>query len=381
MLGLGYLAVAILDLLHTLTYQGMNLFESDIFYANQLWICARIFESITIFLFLIYSKRVSIGFYKIASLYLLAFITVLLTIFYFKIFPACFILGKGQTEFKIISEYIICIILGVSLYMLRTKYFLDNEVINTYLSFSIIITILSELSFTLYMDNYGLLNVMGHFLKLISFYFIYKSILLVNVRNPLVIIFEELRKKEDRILLLLSELEKEKNIAIESSITDGLTGISNRRYFDQALIEKYYRAQRQKQSLSIIMIDIDFFKLYNDQYGHVSGDECLIRVAKALQDVMSRATDILARYGGEEFVVLLEDTNEHGAGNLANKMRKSIIELEIEHSKSEISKYVTISLGVHTIHNFEIEEINQVVGFADEALYKAKSNGRNRVEF
>ena len=105
-----------------------------------------------------------------------------------------------------------------------------------------------------------------------------------------------------------------------------------------------------------------------------------MRVKKSLQQVISRASDILARYGGEKFVVLLEDTDSTGANSNAEKMRESIIQLEIEHTQTGISKKVTISLGVHTVENFDIDDINLLVSLADDALYKANRNGRNRVE-
>ena len=380
-LGLGYLIVGIIDLLHTLSYQGMNIFDSEIYYANQLWICARFIESITICIFLVQIKKLFFHFKIYICIYLGYLLFVFATVFFFKNFPICYIKDQGQTSFKIFSEYIICLILGMALLILHTKKYIDNKKIRQYFFLSIVITILSEFCFTLYTDNYGFLNVVGHLFKLISFYYIYKSILIVNVQDPLAIIFEELNIKEQKILKLLADLEVEKNAALESSITDGLTGIYNRRYFNEIIIDKYNTGKREQRDFSLLMIDIDFFKNYNDQYGHVCGDTCLKQVAKTLQLVLNRATDTVARYGGEEFVVILENTNKSGAVLVANKMCKAVRDLRIEHVKSECSQYVTISIGGFTITDYTIERIDNIVTLTDKALYKAKCNGRNRVEF
>lgn len=382
-LGFGYLIVGVIDLLHTLSYQGMNIFSSDMFYANQLWICARFIESITIFLFLTQLKKLKIDFILIVFFYLAALTVILLSVFYFRSFPVCFVKGQGQTAFKIIGEYFICLFLGMSFIYLKAKRLIDNKKIETYFSISIIVTILSEISFTLYTDNYGLLNVVGHLLKLVSFYFIYKSILIVNVQNPLAIIFEELNYKEKKIEKLLAALEIEKNDAVISSYTDSLTGMYNRRYFDERAVENYRRARREKKEFSLLMADIDFFKNYNDYYGHVLGDACLKNVAKALQGSLTRSTDLVARYGGEEFVAVLENTGISGALVVANRMKDAVYELGIEHLKSECGKNITISIGVVTLTEFGPESamytVDEIVSFADSALYKAKASGRNRV--
>ena len=381
LLGVGYLFVGMLDLLHTLSYQGMAIFEANQFYANQLWICARFIESVTILFFLIQTKQRLISFNIAVIVYTLCFASIILIIFYFKKFPVCYIQGQGQTNFKIFSEYVICLILGISLLLLNTSNRIENKQIKKYLSISMVTTILSELCFTLYTDNYGLLNVIGHLFKLISFYYIYKSILLVNVQNPLNIIFKELNEKEEKILTLLSELENEKNAALQASLTDGLTGIYNRRYFNEIILQIFNSAKREKEELSIIMIDIDFFKSYNDYYGHIRGDECLSKVANTLKNELNRATDIVARYGGEEFIVVLEKTNKAGALLIANKICAAVYELKIEHLKSECSKYVTISVGVISIFDIYSETVEAAISLADKALYQAKNNGRNRVEY
>jgi two-component system chemotaxis family response regulator WspR len=160
---------------------------------------------------------------------------------------------------------------------------------------------------------------------------------------------------------------------------DGLTGIANRRRFDQELKSSWSRATRQSTSLSLIMIDIDFFKLYNDHYGHQQGDECLKQVALVLAMSATRQTDIVARYGGEEFSVILPETGLKGALEIAESMRKNIEELNMEHRASLISDHITISLGVATAIPEQETNPESLLGAADQALYMAKKEGRNQI--
>jgi len=380
LLGIGYLSVGILDILHTLSYQGMNVFSGDIFYANQIWICARFVEAITILFFALHNKLIYKKFRVFLSLHLIFIVGIILSVFYFKNFPTCFIPNEGQTRFKIIIEYIIIFILLISLLVLNKKSYLAKKKIKRLISFSIIFTIIGELAFTLYSDNYGVLNVFGHLFKTISFYFIYKSILIVNVQNPLELIFEELNNKDKKIVKLLSQLKEEKNRAVKCSLTDGLTGVPNRRFFDQIISEKFASLKRNRGSISLFMIDIDFFKKYNDFYGHVEGDECLKKVAKALENCLSRANDMIARYGGEEFIVVLENTDLNGSIKLAREMREEVLKLKIPHEKSTCNSYVTVSIGVFNTENLQRGSFEDLVKNADLALYRAKDRGRNMVE-
>jgi len=184
----------------------------------------------------------------------------------------------------------------------------------------------------------------------------------------------ERKKTEQQLLNLQKELE-------ELSFKDGLTGIANRRMFDSIMDIEWANAQRNHQPLSLIILDIDYFKQYNDHYGHVKGDDCLKRVVNALSAAGNRPRDFFARFGGEEFVLILPETSEKSALKLAEKCRELILEQRIPHEKSAIGEHVTISLGVSTIippHSVEpIEFLDKV----DRLLYKAKQNGRNRVEY
>lgn len=164
------------------------------------------------------------------------------------------------------------------------------------------------------------------------------------------------------------------------SFLDGLTEIANRRRFDEFLDLEWRRALRAATPVSVIMIDIDFFKAYNDTYGHQSGDECLKRVASALNLSLNRPGDLAARYGGEEFVVVLAGTHRPGAVAVAEALRSRIELLGIAHTGSAASDRVTISLGVATVVPRRTLAPAALVAAADRALYEAKRGGRNRIE-
>lgn len=162
------------------------------------------------------------------------------------------------------------------------------------------------------------------------------------------------------------------------SRVDGLTGIANRRFMDEFLDKEWLRAIRSKTTVSFILIDIDFFKLFNDNYGHPEGDECLKRVAATLKSLVNRPGDLVARYGGEEFAIVISDTEQ--AELVARHCRRSIEELQIPHEFSEVSDVVTISVGVCTTFPEKGTDPGLVITSADKALYAAKKAGRNRVE-
>ena len=162
---------------------------------------------------------------------------------------------------------------------------------------------------------------------------------------------------------------------------DGVTGLNNRRWL-QSMLEREWRvACRHKKPLSLLMIDIDHFKSFNDGYGHCAGDECLARVAAALKKSLHRPTDIIARYGGEEFTVLLPDTDEHSISVIAERVRQSVEALAIKHDTSETAAVVTVSVGAVASYPFADQTFLQLMEVADKALYKAKSAGRNQVVY
>jgi diguanylate cyclase (GGDEF)-like protein len=158
---------------------------------------------------------------------------------------------------------------------------------------------------------------------------------------------------------------------------DGLTGIYNRRYFDELFVQEWRRHQRQRSPLGLALVDVDFFKAYNDEYGHQEGDECLRAVAHSLRDAMRRPGEQVARYGGEEFVIILPYTDQHELHKIGPWLCEHIRNLERPHAKSQVSGCVTISVGLaSTIPSVQVAPA-QLLGLADKALYQAKANGRN----
>ncbi|MBA3007754.1 MAG: diguanylate cyclase [Desulfocapsa sp.] len=188
------------------------------------------------------------------------------------------------------------------------------------------------------------------------------------------------KKTEQQIQELVRQLEIERDLAQSNSLTDSLTGLSNRRFFDNALRAEFSRHKRSGSQFSLIMLDVDHFKKYNDHYGHLAGDDCLRQLAITLRTVVGRDLDIIARYGGEEFVIILPDTNRQGAAILAERIGEAMLKLALPHAKSDISEFVTISLGIATAADHILTDGSQLVALADQALYQAKKNGRNRYE-
>jgi len=189
------------------------------------------------------------------------------------------------------------------------------------------------------------------------------------------------RKENSEVLKIVSMELKSANDKLKCiSMTDGLTGISNRRSFDADFATAWGAAMREKRSLSMILIDIDNFKQFNDTYGHMAGDDCLKDVAQAINKFVRRNGDTAARYGGEEFAIILNETGLSGATTVAESIRKAIESLEMPHSTSTTSKYVTISLGVSSVIPTTGSLPESLLEISDQMLYKAKKNGRNRVE-
>ena len=163
--------------------------------------------------------------------------------------------------------------------------------------------------------------------------------------------------------------------------SDGLTGLSNRRHFDEYLELEWRRAMRDQSQLSLLMIDVDYFKAYNDNFGHLEGDEALRKVATAIREACSRPSDLPARYGGEEFALVLPGTSPGGARLMAEKLRQSVLALKIPHATPDGGESLTVSIGVSTFTPQQGGDSRQLISAADKGLYLAKHNGRNRVGF
>lgn len=186
--------------------------------------------------------------------------------------------------------------------------------------------------------------------------------------------FEALQKAQ-------AELEKQNIELLRLSQLDGMTEIANRRYFDECILIEMKRAVRNQQALSVVMIDIDHFKLYNDTYGHLQGDDCLRKIAHILKGQKRRPADFVARYGGEEFVLLLPETEPAGGAIIAEKIRTAIAAEQIPHLGSLTASHVTASLGVAGGLPNNADTPEKWLHEADAMLYKAKAQGRNQVQY
>ncbi|WDZ97881.1 GGDEF domain-containing protein [Herbaspirillum sp. WKF16] len=179
--------------------------------------------------------------------------------------------------------------------------------------------------------------------------------------------------KREKILLSHSEALK------RQVVTDGLTGVNNRRFFDENYTLALQQARRNRSNLSLFMIDIDFFKQYNDHYGHIAGDRVLKRVAETLRNQLASPTDVFARYGGEEFIMLLGGMEHDAARDFAEQLRDSVRALDEPHDKSLVNRCMTISVGVCTRAPEGEADGRNLLATADAALYRAKLGGRNKV--
>jgi diguanylate cyclase (GGDEF)-like protein len=190
---------------------------------------------------------------------------------------------------------------------------------------------------------------------------------------------EEMDRKNRELNETRRQLEQRNRDLERLSALDTLTQIANRRRFDAVLRQEWRRAVRDETPISLLFCDIDYFKRFNDTYGHQAGDECLVRVAQAMEETLNRPADLVARYGGEEFIALLVDTDSEGARMLAERMRARIEELKVENRDSSVGPLLTVSLGVATVIPNPTLRPEDLVDLADRALYAAKAGGRNRV--
>jgi diguanylate cyclase (GGDEF)-like protein len=185
---------------------------------------------------------------------------------------------------------------------------------------------------------------------------------------------------QSRYMRTQQALQQTRDQLEEMSLKDGLTNVANRRCFDKVLESEWNRATRMQHPLSLLLIDIDYFKSLNDRYGHQRGDECLIDIAHSMQSVLIRSGDLLARYGGEEFAVILPATDRNGAELVADTMREAVRSLHIQNETS-LGEYATVSIGIAVYEFPQAGSPAVLVRASDQALYQAKQNGRNRIEY
>ncbi|MBS3740981.1 MAG: PAS domain S-box protein [Candidatus Cloacimonetes bacterium] len=197
-------------------------------------------------------------------------------------------------------------------------------------------------------------------------------------------IIKDITERKKAELALKKSQEKYKQLSEKmrrASVTDELTGVANRRHFNEHLEKEWKRAIRENEPISLIIFDVDYFKTYNDNFGHLEGDKCLEKIAKATKDIFKRPADLFARYGGDEFTAILPNTDKKGVLFLAEECRRCVEILKIENKNSPVSDYVTITLGCATLQPNLASKSEKLIKKADNALYKAKQEGRNRVGY
>lgn len=362
-ISIGYFFVALLDLLHTLAYQGMAVFPGQDFHANQVWVAARFMQALTLFVgFLLLRHKIRINLLLVLIVDAGITLAVSLAIFAFNVFPVCFVPGQGQTLFKIISEFLIIAILLADIYLLSQASQAFDATVSRSLKTSLLVAVASELCFVLYFDNYGFINLAGHFLKIISFYWLYRAIIYTSIQQPYATIFRRLTEKE-------SALE-------HVSLTDELTGLYNRRAALTFLGKNLNQIQHSGGELTICFIDVDGLKRTNDQSGHLAGDDLLATVARLLAKTV-RESDYACRIGGDEFLLLLPQTSETEARAL---MRRIYAARDQVNQSGEKPFLVDFSLGLShaSQERFANANLEQVMDLlleeADNQMYADKKS-------
>jgi diguanylate cyclase (GGDEF)-like protein/PAS domain S-box-containing protein len=485
-LSIAFLFTGLIDFVHTLAYKGMGIFPGfDANLPTQLWIIARYLQSLSLlaapwFIDRKLNIRAVFGFYLFATLMLMA------AIFSGTLFPDCFIEGKGLTPFKIVSEYVICLILISSLVLLlRRRETFDPKILQL-ISWSILSTIVAELAFTFYISVYGLSNLIGHYFKILSFYLVYRAIIVTGLENPYRLLFYDLQKNREELQTIIDsspimifykdrenkfirvnkalaeatgltreEIEGKAGFEIyphqatsyweddkeviasgksktgiiepidsatgtrwlqtdkipyrdmdgrivgiigfsiditdhnrveealreseqryrELSIVDGLTQLYNSRHFYVQLKSETERSNRYGQPLTLMMLDLDDFKAFNDAFGHVEGDQVLSRLGQVVKRCL-READSAYRYGGEEFTILLPMATSADGAVTAERIRTEF-KKEIFFPAPHRNVRMTTSMGV--AHYRIGEDVKAFVHRADQFMYQAKKNGKDRV--
>jgi diguanylate cyclase (GGDEF)-like protein len=233
---------------------------------------------------------------------------------------------------------------------------------------------LSPILFTLAIALMGVVVAAGH--QLFAFGCIATVVLLYGIRAAL--LHGKYARSQEELTKAATALLEANDQLLTMSIRDSLTGIYNRRHFDESLLQEWNRSRRIRQTLSLLMIDVDCFKALNDRYGHQTGDECLRTIASEIATHLKRPDDLVARYGGEEFSVILPGANREGALTVAEGIRTAIEGIHFSNEDSLVSRVVTVSVGISTEENFIDADARSLLKRADIALYEAKTSGRNQ---
>ena len=361
LLGIAYLFIGFLDLMHTLSYKGMQIFTDYDFYANQLWLATRFLESLTLLAaFSLATRRITLRPYVLEAGYAVVTALILLSVFQWRIFPVCFIEGVGQTPFKIWGEFVICAILGLASWLAYRHRQLFSPQVFGYLIASLVCTILSELAFAFYVSNYGLSNMVGHYFKIASFYMIYRAIVHTGIRSPYQLIFKELKVKEAKL---------ERQAAI-----DELTDLFNRRAALALLQKQMGATRRERTPLTICYLDLDGLKQINDTFGHAEGDILLKVFAGQLVRVM-RAGDYVCRMGGDEFLLILPHCSEGEAARLVARIEERLAQVN-----SSWSKGYALAFSYGLAQWAEGDTMDHLLELADTRMYAQKAQKKEKTE-
>ena len=367
-IGASYLFSGFIDVFHTLTYKGMGILPGDD--ANlptQLWIAARYLQSLSFLAAVLLIRRkinhhLLLGVMSTVTILLLASIAT-------GVFPDCYV--NGLTPFKKISEYIIAAIFVGAALRLKGAAEMFNPRIHALIQLSILFTIVAELTFTFYLDVYGLSNFLGHIFKILAIYYIYKSVIETGLNQPFDLLFHGMKKRE-------VELESSHKLLQEIATRDQLTGLPNRLLFETRLTHALEKAQRNNYSgrnsiVQVIIMDVDDFKSINDRLGHLGGDEVLREIGWRLRAEI-RESDTVARWGGDEFTCILEDLpDSEAAEHMAQKILRAMLK-PVQVQGQELKITVSLGYSLFPLHSRKQETL---LRYADMALYRAKETKRD----
>jgi len=346
-LGWLYAFVSIVDLLHTLAYKGMGVFPNwTANHPTQLWILGRLIETAGLFVILFFPRLKNSVFVFTLFVVMPAGITSVALGF----FPDCFVPGKGLTSFKVMMEYfMVFLLLAAYAKLARTK---DPQIspIKKAYGYALFFTMAAELSFTLYTDVYGFLNMLGHLFRFVSYYVLLRMMALKALTEP----FE----------FLFSSLMNEKRKYEELAYRDSLTGLYNRHFFNEWIESHTKRQDLNQRKSALLLMDLNGFKQINDKYGHLHGDSVLKYFADVIKK-NTRSTDFAIRFGGDEFLLVLPDTDATTAQKLAERMAEYI------DSTNPFEHPVSFSYGVESFTDWQ--SYLNAIKKADEMLYRMKN--------
>ncbi len=351
-LGIAYFHVAVLDFAHMLTYKGMGVFPgfgSDT--PTQLWIAGRFVEAASFLAVLLLLKK-NINQKVTSAIYTLVTASLLLSIMVFRVFPACFVEGEGLTTFKVLSEYVFIVILLGGAYTLYTHKFFAEQGLFKSVGVAMIITAASELSFTLYTDVYGIANMIGHMLKIVSYYFVYTGVVALGIDAPYSLMASELKNR---------------------ALRDELTGLCNRKGMLDLMAKELQKVEQEKSSLGLLMIDLDNFKPVNDRYGHLFGDGVLKKFAVILRNNI-RENDIACRFGGDEFVVLVRGVNSFKLAHVQQRIQAAAGAWAAE---NEALQGLGVSIGSALLQPGQSLDIDTIINIADKRMYAEKQSKKS----